>query len=321
MFAPTDVGDGIVRVTLPLPVGPQHVHCYLLPGSDGWTLVDTGLGLPELEELLDTALRGLDVSRIVITHFHPDHVGGAAPAARVTGAGVYQGELDYEQCVRVWGSADWPQRMASWFRRNGVPPEIADGVVEEGEAARPVIRFASDPERLRAGDRLDGWEVLHLAGHADGHLCLLRDGVLVAGDHLLPDITPAIGLYPDQRPDPLGDYLFSLKRTLALSPRRALPGHGEPIDDPVGRAREIFDHHRDRLDATSAALGAEPRSGHDLSLELFGGELAPSSRRFGVAESLSHLERLVASGRAARAEIDGIITYTGRKDLGRATSE
>jgi glyoxylase-like metal-dependent hydrolase (beta-lactamase superfamily II) len=321
LFAPADVGDGILRLTLPLPVGPKHVHCYLLAGSDGRTLVDTGLGLPGLEELLTGALDGLSVRRIVVTHFHPDHVGGARPAAAATGARVHQGELDYLQCERVWGSPDWPRRIAAWFRRNGVPAELAEGVIAEGEAARPVIRFAPGPEPLRAGAWLDGWEVLELPGHSDGHVCLLRDGVLVAGDHLLPEITPAIGLYPDQRPDPLGDYLVSLKRTIALAPRRALPGHGEPIEDPAGRAREILDHHRERLRETAAALGPDPRTAHDVSLALFPEDLPPSTRRFAVAESLSHLERLVAAGRAARAEIGGIVAYTGREDLGRAPSE
>ncbi|TMK26018.1 MAG: MBL fold metallo-hydrolase [Actinobacteria bacterium] len=103
--------DGIQRLTLPLPTGPKHVHCYLVDG----TLFDTGLGLG------DAPWGRLQVQRIAITHFHPDHVGGASVAGAVTGAAVYQGGLDYAQCERVWGSRDWPERMASWFRTHGVP--------------------------------------------------------------------------------------------------------------------------------------------------------------------------------------------------------
>jgi glyoxylase-like metal-dependent hydrolase (beta-lactamase superfamily II) len=305
LFGP-EVTEGVRRLTLPLPTGPGHVHCYLLAGNDGWTLVDTGLALPGLAE----ALAGVTVARIVITHFHPDHVGGAEPARLATGATVFQGELDYAQCERVWGSADWPARIAGWFRRNGVPAEVADGLHEEGEAARPLIRFARRPQQLREGDSVDGWHVLALPGHADGHLGLLRDGVLVCGDHLLPDITPAVGLYPDQRPDPLGDYLASLERTISLRARLALPGHGEPITNPTGRAREIVRHHDVRLAETVAALGPDPRTGHDVSLTVFGGDLSPSQRRFAVAESLSHLERLVAAGRARRHETADLISYT-----------
>ena len=78
--------------------------------------------------------------------------------------------------------------------------------------------------------------------------------MLIAGDHLLPRITPAVGLYPESRPDPLGDYIASLERVAELAPRLALPGHGDPIDDPAGRAREIVEHHRARLEETEAAL-------------------------------------------------------------------
>jgi glyoxylase-like metal-dependent hydrolase (beta-lactamase superfamily II) len=147
-------------------------------------------------------------------------------------------------------------------------------------------------------------------GHADGHLGLVRDGVLVAGDHLLPTISPAVGLYPDSRPDPLGDYLDSLERTADLGLRLALPGHGEPIDDPSARSRALIEHHRNRLDATAEALVGGPKTGFDVSYALFGAELAPAARRFAVAETLSHLERLVVEGRAGRDGDGRVVTYT-----------
>ena len=125
----------------------------------------------------------------------------------------------------------------------------------ESRTFAPFIRFARDPELLREGDEIDGWRVLELPGHADGHICLERDGVLVAGDHLLGAITPTVGLYPDSRPDPLGDYQASLRRTIELAPRIALPGHGDAVVDPVARARAILEHHERRLDETAAALG------------------------------------------------------------------
>jgi len=305
-----ELPGGIRRLTFPLPLGIRHVHCYLLPGGDGWTLVDTGLGLPDAEERWASILRDVDVTRIFLTHFHPDHAGGGEDAERLTGAQVLQGAADYEQCERVWGSDDWSERLADYLQLNGLPDEVAAELRDEATAFGPFIRFARDPERVAEGDDVDGWQVLELPGHADGHLCLLRDGVLVAGDHLLGAITPTVGLYPDSRPDPLGDYLSSLKRTIELAPRLALPGHGEPIEDPAGRAREIVEHHHRRLDEASAALGSEPRTGYEVSLALFGESLDASGRRFALAETLAHLERLVHEGGAARSGDGGTLAYT-----------
>jgi glyoxylase-like metal-dependent hydrolase (beta-lactamase superfamily II) len=293
--------DGIRRLTLPLPTGPKHVHCYLVDG----TLFDTGLGLG------DAPWSSAGIERIAITHFHPDHVGGAAAAAAASGAPVYQGGLDYAQCERVWGSDDWPERMAAWFTKHGVPREIADELIEQGHAFAPFVRYARDPNLLYEGSTLEGWEVIELPGHADGHLGFLREGVLIAGDHLLQRISPAVGLYPESRPDPLGDYLASLERTIELAPRIVYPGHGEPLRDPPGRARELIAHHHKRLDQTEQALGREGLTPFEISLKLFGDDLEPTNRRFAVAETLSHLERLVREGRAARAGADGTVTYTG----------
>jgi glyoxylase-like metal-dependent hydrolase (beta-lactamase superfamily II) len=292
--------DDIQRLTLPLPTGPKHVHCYVAHG----TLFDTGLGLG------DAPWESADVERIAITHFHPDHVGGAEGAARATGAPVFQGGLDYAQCERVWGSDDWPERMAVWFVRHGVPAGVAEDLIVQGHAFAPFIRYAIDPERLYEGSEVGGWQVLELPGHADGHLGFLRDDVLIGGDHLLERITPAIGLYPESRPDPLGDYFVSLKRTIELAPRVVYPGHGDPIHNAAARAGELVEHHLVRLDDHAAALTTEPRTAYEISLDVFGRELTPTQRRFAVAEALSHLERLVREGRAARSSDDDRVSYT-----------
>lgn len=306
----TELPAGIRRLTFPLPMGIRHVHCYLLPGDDDWTLVDTGLGLLDAEARWAEALRGVEVARIVVTHFHPDHVGGGEDAQKLTNAQVLQGADDYAQCERVWGSPDWSERLANYLEHHGLPAETADELRHESTTFAPFIRYARGPELLRDGDEVDGWRVLELPGHADGHICLERDGVLVAGDHLLGVITPTVGLYPESRPDPLGDYQASLRRTIELDPRIALTGHGDPVERPAERARELLDHHEQRLDQTAAALGPEARTGYDVSLELFGAELDANNRRFALAETLAHLERLVFGGRAARAGDGQVTAYT-----------
>ena len=309
-----DLPAGIRRVTLPLPMRPGHVHAYLLPGEDGWTVVDTGLGLPDatvrwMAELGDLRNR---VARIFVTHFHPDHVGAAADLAELTGAPVIQGRTDFEQCRLAWASEGWAAELTAWFRRHGAPPHVTGELIEQGSAYRPLVRFAPDPVLVEHGDTVGGWQVIAAPGHADGQLTLARDGILVAADHLLPRITPTVGLWPRSRPDPLGDFQRALEATIALAPDIALPGHGEPLHDPATRARELLEHHRERLDTSAAALSGGPMSGYDASFHLFGAELNPQGRRFAVAETLSHLERLVLDERALRHEHLGIVSYTAR---------
>jgi glyoxylase-like metal-dependent hydrolase (beta-lactamase superfamily II) len=315
---PVELEDGILRLTLPLPSGPRHVHCYFLRVPGGWMLVDTGLGLDGTT--WDEIVARLDapVVRIFITHMHPDHVGGAAPAAAATGAPVFQGRLDYAQCERVWGSDDWPERIAEWFTLNGVPPAVSEELIESGHVFADFVRFAWNPTLVDDGDELDGWRIVATPGHADGHLSLHRGDVLVAGDTLLTPITPAIGLYPQSRPDPLGDYAETLGRLAGLGLRISYGGHGEPVTDPAGRCAETLAHHVDRLAKTEAALEREPRTGYEVSHDLFGHELPPIQRRFAVAEALSHLERLVALGRADRGGDGRTVAYTAPSPGGRA---
>ena len=305
-----ELPGGIRRLTFALPMGIRHVHCYLLPGDDGWTLVDTGLGLPDAEERWAPVLADVEVARIVVTHFHPDHAGGGEDVQELTRAQVFQGAEDYAQCEGVWGNPEWSQRLAEYLEANGLPADTADELRHEATTFAPFIRFARDPELLREGDEVAGWRVLELPGHADGHICLERDGVLVAGDHLLGVVTPTVGLYPASRPDPLGDYQASLLRTIELDPGIALPGHGDPVERPAERVRELLEHHERRLAETAAALGPQPRNAYELSLELFGTNLDANNRRFALAETLAHLERLVFEGRAARAGDGQDTAYT-----------
>jgi glyoxylase-like metal-dependent hydrolase (beta-lactamase superfamily II) len=297
--------EGVRRVTFPLPFGIDHVHCYLLRSTDGgWMLVDTGLGARDPEALWTPILAALDgpVERVFVTHLHPDHVGGAADIASLTGATVLQGRLDHEQTLAVWGDPGSPGRVAAHLVRHGLADAEADQLRDESARLRERVHFARKVQTVEPGERVDGWDVLHVPGHADGHLALLRDGVLVAGDAILAGITPTVGRYPGGEPDPLRVYLLSLERMAALEPRVAFAGHGEPVADPVARAREIVAHHAERLELTLRALDGGPRTAAEVAVALFGERLAVSQRRFAVAEALAHLEHLVEHGRARPVE-------------------
>ena len=267
----THVFDGVVRVTLPLPTGPGHVHAYLLRGADGWTLVDTGLGLPG---------HGRHVAPRRPSWTRRSCASSSRTSTRITSAGGAgrrghrragaPGAWTPSRPELVWGTPSGPSgsRPGSAARRAA---DVADEL-DRGQGLASTRRSsatAADPSSCTRDDEVDGWRVVATPGHADGHLCLVRDGVLVAGDHLL-DISPAVGLYPHGDPDPLGDYLESLSARRVLAPRIVYPGHGEPIRDaPDGRGARRAPPRAARRGA-EARSRPEPRTGYDASFDLFG---------------------------------------------------
>ena len=300
-----DVEKGVRRVTFALPFGIDHVHCYFLRSSSGgWILVDTGLGSRDPEARWRPVLDELDapVERIVVTHMHPDHVGGARDVAALTGAPVLQGREDYAQCVRAWGRRDprAVRRLLDRARDAGEPTCRGSRRSRRGSSA--AVHWVRDPQLLEAGDEVDGWRVEVLRGHADGHIVLLRDGVLIAGDTILARDhardRPLPGLAP---------------RPARRLPRDARPDRGARAADRLRRAPDPVDGSRPGARARSGAprgaarprrrrrSNGRPLTAYEVSLALFGAELSPTLRRFATAESLAHLERLVLEGRAERA--------------------
>nr|MBA2474873.1 MBL fold metallo-hydrolase [Actinomycetota bacterium] len=300
-----EVAPGVRRLTFRLPLGIDHVHAYFLrAAAGGWTLVDTGLGLRDPEAGWGPALEALGgpLEQILVTHLHPDHIGGAADVAALTGAPVLQGRIDREQSRRVWGEGGGFERSSRFMHEHGMPQSEAEAMQSESKGLRSLVRLPAQARVVEPGEHVDGWEVVHLPGHADGHLTLFRDGTMIAGDAILNGISPQVGLYPGGRPDPLEDFMRSLDRVIERAPRVAFAGHRDPIEHPAARARELILHHRDRLDLTVRALGNEPRDAYTLSLTLFPEPLGPGQRRFALAETIAHLEHLVARDRVLKVE-------------------
>jgi glyoxylase-like metal-dependent hydrolase (beta-lactamase superfamily II) len=317
--APEQIDPGIWRIPLPLPMALRAVNLYLLGGNGEWALVDAGLGTPEGEAALRAGLRyaGIDMEQIttlVLTHAHPDHIGLAGDVHAAAGAPVRLLAGEAEQLFRVWDDPELTGlRVANaMFATHGMPAdEVALGV----RGSQRLRRLLHLPPRaavvtVAEGDtlRLAGrdYRVLWTPGHADHHLCLLRDdGVLVAGDHVLPRITPNIGLYPNARPNPLRDYLTSLAAVRDLPVRLVLPGHGRPFANLTRRVDELRAHHEERADEIVSLLEARPTGSHAFALaaELFGERLsAVEHRRFALAETLAHLEDLRERGLVQRRD-------------------
>jgi glyoxylase-like metal-dependent hydrolase (beta-lactamase superfamily II) len=305
-----DLGEGVHRITLPLPWALDHVHCYAVDDAEGWTLIDAGLGSPGTGRRWEQALAQLGhphVRRLVITHYHPDHIGASTRLAEITGAEeIVQGRRDRELTVTTWLDPESGPRFQRYLVAHGMPADLADRSVGDEEAV-PLLPV--EPTHLvDEGDTLDlagePFEVLVLPGHADGHIALLgrHSGRLFGGDVLLEEITPNVGRWEDNEPDPLGRYLQTLARIEELAPAIVFPGHRGVIEGAAARAQEIAMHHAVRLDEHEQALREGARSAYDVAQLAWGGTLGFHEQRFALAEALAHIERLARLGRAVEVE-------------------
>jgi glyoxylase-like metal-dependent hydrolase (beta-lactamase superfamily II) len=312
------VADGVLRLRIPVPFGRLgDVNVYLLQGGEGWTVVDTGLHIPAARAVWRAGLSiaGIafaDLRRIVLTHSHPDHLGLAGWLQRqVDAAGgaapVLLTEREQE-LARYWSAAaasDEPLKQL--FRRCGVPEALLDSVAEDLLRLRQATQpHPTDVRPLRfdaplwVGDRR--FDVLHTPGHSDGHAVLYDDAdrLLLVGDHVLPHITPTISRWPSTAPNPLGRYLRSLGAMERLDVRRALPGHGDVLDDWPVRLQALRTHHAERLAAMERAVGAEATV-FDVAQRTFALDaLDAGETRFAIAETLAHLDYLVVEDRLHR---------------------
>jgi len=306
------VAPGVWRISTPMPFPPRQVHAYLAElAGGGFLLVDGGIGTEPAWAALDAGVRtaagGWEAVRVhVLTHMHMDHVGLAARVREASGAPVRMGRLDAE---RMAHAAAHPEEEAEYrrglFTRCGAPAEWVEQV-EEGHAR---ARAAAPPVTVdgtldgEAGDveGAAGWRFAWTPGHTAGHVSLFRpeDGVLVAGDAVLPRITPTLGVNR-QREDPVGDYVEALARLRALRPALVLPGHGDPLHG-AARMEELRAAAEGETEAVAALLDEAPATTWEVVDRRYPErEMPPSTRMLALRETLAHLERLARLGRAAR---------------------
>ncbi len=301
-----EVVEGVWQIKLPVPFPSGFVSVYLVGVEAGWILVDAGYDNPPAREAWEAgALRsGCDLSRgvarIVVTHFHPDHVGAAWWLQEGSAAPVSMMKAEIAFARRLWGSPE-AEPFVGLLVSHGMPREMAETAAGE---MRGGLRLPEEILPLRAGEKVPMGEgaarVVHAPGHADHQLVLHDEGrrILYAADHLMLGITPNVGIWPETEPRPLARYLQSLGSMRGLEADLVLPGHGPVFGDLDGRISELTDHHVGRLDAMRAELETSPRSAYEVSRSLFRGALTVHQRAFALAETLAHLDHLVLERRA-----------------------
>jgi glyoxylase-like metal-dependent hydrolase (beta-lactamase superfamily II) len=318
------VAPGLWRITTPLPFRPRSVHAYLARLEGGrFLLVDGGANTDAAWAALDAGVRAVAgawerVMLHLVTHMHLDHVGLVRRVREACGAPLLMGALDAERMAHAEAH---PQEEAAYraalLRSCGAPEELRRGVEASRGESDPLSAFLPADEALRGEEgEIPGapeWRWVWTPGHTAGHLSLFRpaDGVLVAGDAVLPRVTPTIGVNR-QREDPVGDYLQALDRLEGLGVRLLLPGHGDPPEDPVGRIRELRRVTGEESDAVETLAGAGPVSAWEVARRRHPHpEYPPSVLMHAVRETLAHLQHLVRAERIRAAEVDGVARFRG----------
>ncbi|KOV71242.1 MBL fold metallo-hydrolase [Streptomyces sp. MMG1121] len=328
MVTVSDHGGGVRSVRVPIPDNPLgHTLVYVVDTGRGPVLVDTGWDDPGSWDTLVAGLAACgaavgDVYGVVVTHHHPDHHGLSARVREASGAWValHAADAAIVRRARETRPERWFTYMAAKLTAAGAPEEhVAPLRVARRRRTLPGLSPALPDREIVPGELLDlpgrRLRAIWTPGHTPGHVCLHLEeehpaqlagqGRLFSGDHLLPEITPHIGLYEDPDnatvTDPLGDYLDSLERIGRLTPAEVLPAHQHTFTDAPGRVRELLAHHEERLVGLLALL-AEPLTPWQLAERMEWnrpwGDIPHGSRNIAVSEAEAHLRRLVKQGRA-----------------------
>lgn len=325
-----EVATGVHRVPLPLPNdGLRAVNVYVLDGPDGLVLVDSGWAIAEARTALEAALAALDrslddVRRFLVTHVHRDHYTQAVYVRRERGTPVSLGAGDRPSLELVMRAGRAPLEEQIGYLRLLGATELATRLAGFlGADHDPVAAGWELPDDwLYGGERLSAGactlDVVATPGHTRGHVVFhdLDAGLLFAGDHVLPTITPSIGFEPVLSPNPLGEFLGSLATVRARPDARLLPAHGPVTDSVHARVDELVAHHGARLDETQAAVARGAATAWEVAGQLRWtrrgkalSDLDPFNQMLAVAETAAHLELLVAQDRLMRTDTDDLRCY------------
>lgn len=319
------VRAGLHWVRIPMPGSLGHINCWLIADGGRTTLVDTGLNLPACADAWRSLfaaepLAARPIGRVICTHFHPDHVGLAGWLAHKFDVRLWmtRGEWLTIRLLTSDARKDVPQAQIDFWRAAGwddaqIEQAASNGFSRMRRAVSPLpisYRRIVDGEAIAIGDA--DWRVVVGSGHCPEHACLLneRDGLLIAGDQVLPRISSNVSLgVTEPEADPLGEWLASIEKLSQLPGHLlVLPAHGDPFTGLHARLVALRDEHLMRLDMVHAHL-SEPRRAVDCFGRMFRRKIEGDMLGLASGETLAHLRRLEVEGRAVRETRDGVWWY------------
>ena len=314
--AAIEVASGVLWMRLPLPMALDHVNVYAFDEGDSWTVVDTGFhskrGIAIWEKLLAGPLGGKPVSRVLLTHHHPDHVGMVGWFMKEKGAELVTTRTAYllSRMLVLDVQESWPEEVLDFYWRMGMDEQT----LQNRSKTRPfnfadtVHAIPTGYRRIRAGDQISiggrDWDVHVGHGHAPEHAVLVSrdDDLLISGDQIIPGISSNISLHPTEPDaDPLGEWLVSCVefKEIVSDKQFVLPGHKLPFHGAKERLSQLITHHEGALQRMLKQMEAPILPG-DLFDTLFMRKVGPKEYGFAFGEALAHLNHLYLQDKIAR---------------------
>lgn len=313
--AAVEVAEGVLWLRLPLPMALDHVNIYALDDGGGWTVVDTGLNTRRTRAAMEAALAGplagRPVVRVLVTHYHPDHI-GLAGWFQARGAELLttrtswlfarmltldEQERPAEETLAFWQAAGMD--AALFAKRAGERPfNFADTV-----APLPLgYTRIQEGQRLHLGGR--DWIVRIGHGHAPEHATLWEEGgdLILGGDQLLPSISANLGVYATEpMADPVAEWMASCGtfRPHARSGQLVLPGHKLPFTGLPLRLQQMIENHEGALARLEAHL-VVPKTAAECFAPLFKRPIGEGEYGLALVEAVAHLNHLLIAGRVVR---------------------
>jgi glyoxylase-like metal-dependent hydrolase (beta-lactamase superfamily II) len=308
-----EIAPGVHWLRMPLPFVLNHINLWLLEDADGWCLVDTGIAADATravwDSLLNTLLADRPARKIIVTHLHPDHAGGAGWLAERTGARLLMTRDEYLSARLLQTDAPPPPSAAlDFYRAAGFTADQLARYAERYGVYRKIVSpLPSTYQRIRDNDWLDigdrRWRVIVGRGHSPEHACLYCPelDLFIGGDQALPTISPNVSIWPTEPwANPLADWLESCKTLPERLPSDVLvlPSHGRLYTGLAARMHELITEHEQALEAARAAC-VQPCRAVDLFDALFRGAVGDGNRVMAAGESMAHLAYLEHAGEVA----------------------
>lgn len=319
-----EVHPNLFRIQIPLPESPlKYLNSYVIKDPARSLIIDTGLNRQECLDAMQTGLDklGIDLAKsdIFITHLHADHFGLVSKLV-TDSTNIYFSRPDKE-LVESWeGFGD----MVAYAGRNGFPEDELKAAIEKHPGSRYGTDWIPELKVLDDGDLIDAgsyhFKCVATPGHTMGHTCLYEPNrkILVAGDHILTDITPNIQCWSDSE-NRLKHYLASLDKVYDLEVDLVLPGHRRLIDNHRARIEELKEHHQQRLDEVLSILARGPMSAFQVAAHMTWDiacdswdQFPVTQKWFATGEAISHLRYQEDAGLIKRKIVGQNIVFALR---------